>query len=72
MDELFEALTLIQTGKIEPMPVILFGRNFWEKLINWDLFLEQGLISKKDLNIFHYSDSPYEAWDFICKFYNRG
>lgn len=71
MDELFEALTLIQTGKIEPMPVILFGRAFWEKLINWDLYLEQGLISEKDLDIFHYSDDPQEAWSYICKFYNR-
>lgn len=72
MDELFEALTLIQTGKIEPMPVILFGKAFWEKLVNWNMFVEKGLISEKDLGIFHYSDDAQEAWNFICRFYNRG
>lgn len=69
MDELFEALTLVQTHKIAPMPVLLFGREFWEKLINWDLFVERGLISPGDLNLFTYCETAEEGWEAIVKFY---
>jgi uncharacterized protein (TIGR00730 family) len=70
MDELFETLTLIQTRVIEPMPVILFGRAFWEDLINWDAFVEQGLISEEDLDIFTYCETASEAWDLIQAFWS--
>lgn len=70
MDELFEALTLIQTHKIKPMPVLLFGREFWEKLINWELFVERGLISAGDLSLFTYCDTPEQAWEEIVKYYD--
>mgnify|MGYP002152848711 CR=1 FL=1 len=69
MDEFFEALTLMQTHKIAPMPVLLFGREFWEKLINWDLFVERGLISPGDLNLFTYCETAEEGWEAIVKFY---
>lgn len=71
MDELFEALTLIQTGKIPRMPVLIYGKEFWDKLINWNLFIERGLISAKDLNLFHYCDTAEEGWNIIQKYYGR-
>jgi uncharacterized protein (TIGR00730 family) len=70
MDELFEALTLIQTHKIPPMPVILFGRSFWEKLIKWEVFVEEGLISPNDLHLFRYCDTAQEGWDYIRDYWN--
>ena len=70
MDELFEALTLIQTRKIQPMPVILFGRDFWEQLINWDLFVEKGLICEDDLDLFRFVETPEEAWVYIKNFWS--
>ena len=71
MDELFEVLTLIQTHKIEPMPVLLYGREFWERLIDWEFFAERGLICKEDLNIFTYCETAQEGWDTIKKFYGK-
>ena len=71
MDELFEALTLIQTHKIPPMPIVLFGRSFWEKLINWDLLVEEGLIAPDDLHLFRYCDTAQDAWDYIRDYWNR-
>ena len=61
MDELFEALTLIQTRKIPPMPVVLFCREFWEQLINWDRFVDEGVISAEDLNLFRFCETAEEA-----------
>ena len=71
MDELFEVLTLVQTGKIKPIPILLFGREFWEKLINWQYFEECGLISEGDLGIMTYCETAQEGWDAICRFYAK-
>jgi len=68
-DELFEALTLIQTGKIKPMPVILFGEKFWKRLIDWDYLAECGLISPGDLDLITFCDKAEEAWSAITAFY---
>ncbi len=65
MDELFEALTLIQTKRMEPMPVLLFGREFWQKIINWDALADAGTISADDLELFHFVETGVEAWDII-------
>lgn len=65
LDELFETLTLIQTGKIKPIPVLLFGRSFWEKVVNFQAILEEGNISPKDLDIFTYVETAEEAWEII-------
>ncbi len=67
LDELFEALTLIQTRTIKPIPVILFGENFWNTLINFDFLVEQGTISPKDLELFQFVNHAQEAWDIIAK-----
>jgi uncharacterized protein (TIGR00730 family) len=65
LDELFETLTLIQTGKIEPLPVLMFGREFWENMIDFPYMVEQGVISPADLNLFHYVETAEEAWERI-------
>ena len=69
LDELFETLTLIQTGKIAPMPVVLFGQEFWRRLIDWDLFVEYGLVNPHDLNSFRYCETAREAWEHIRTFW---
>ena len=70
LDELFEVITLVQTGKAKPLPIVLFGSDYWKRLVNFDVLIEEGAISPKDLNLFHYVDEPQEAWDIIRKFYN--
>jgi len=65
MDELFEALTLIQTRKVKPIPVLLFGRRFWHKVINFEALVEEGTISPEDLKIFQYVSTAEEAWEII-------
>ena len=65
MDELFETLTLIQTGIVQDMSVVLIGRDFWEDLINWEKFVEYGLIGPDDLHLFHYAETAEEAWNII-------
>jgi uncharacterized protein (TIGR00730 family) len=69
MDELFEVLTLVQTRKAKPVPIILFGTDYWKRLINFDVMVEEGTISKEDLALFTYTDDPQVAWDTIKAFY---
>lgn len=71
LDEVFETLTLLQTKKIRPIPVLLFGKQFWQKLINFDYLIEEGLISPGDLRLFAYVETAEEAFDFIKRFYNH-
>ncbi len=65
MDELFEVLTLIQTGKIKPMPVLLFGRDYWQRIINFPALVEEGVINPGDLDIFKYVETASEAWTHL-------
>jgi uncharacterized protein (TIGR00730 family) len=65
LDELFEALTLMQTGKCRKRPVLLFGREFWTKLINVDHLVDTGMISPEDVNLFRYVETAQEAWDTL-------
>ncbi|MBD3665475.1 TIGR00730 family Rossman fold protein [Sulfitobacter sp. TSTF-M16] len=65
MDELFESLTLIQTGRMERVPFLLFGRAFWEKIINWDALADAGTISAEDLDLFRFVETAQEAVDLI-------
>jgi uncharacterized protein (TIGR00730 family) len=67
LDELFETLTLLQTGKVTGLTIVLMGKMFWEKLINWPALVEAGLISDEDLQLFHYAETALEAWDLISK-----
>lgn len=70
MDELFETLTLIQTKKIKPVPVILFGSDFWSKAVNFDFLVEEGVISPADKNIFRVVDTAEEAHAIIRDFFD--
>ncbi|MBP1584020.1 MAG: LOG family protein [Victivallales bacterium] len=69
MDEVFESLTLIQTGIIPRIPVVLFGRKFWEDLVDWQCFLDRGLISPEDMSLFKYCDTAAEGWQIVKDFY---
>ena len=67
LDELFETLTLIQTHKVERIPVLLFGQAFWERVINFNALVEEGTISAEDLNLFVYVETAEEAWELISE-----
>jgi uncharacterized protein (TIGR00730 family) len=69
LDELFEVLTLVQTGKAKPVPIILFGTDYWSRLLNLDVLIEEGAISPDDVKLFTYVDTPEAAWDAIRAFY---
>jgi uncharacterized protein (TIGR00730 family) len=69
LDELFETMTLIQTGKSRARPILLFGREFWEKLIDFDHLVETGMISAGDLGLFHFVESAEEAWQRLSEHY---
>ena len=69
LDELFETLTLLQTGKTKNVMVVLVGRDFWERLVNWQWLVENGLIAQKDLQLFHYAETAQEAWELISRHY---
>ena len=71
LDELFETLTLIQTGKIEPMPVLLFGREYWSRVVNFEAMVEEGVIEPSDLDIITYVESAEAAWELIDTFYDE-
>lgn len=68
-DEFFETLTLIQTGKMKPIPILLFGREFWNRVVNFDALCEEGTISARDLELFHWCETAEEAWEHIADFY---
>lgn len=65
LDETFEALTLIQTGRMQRVPFLLFGRAFWESIINWDALADAGTISAEDLDLFRFVETAQEAMELI-------
>lgn len=67
LDELFETLTLVQTRKVNPIPILLFGRDFWERVINFGALVEEGTISPKDLELFQYVETAEDAWAIISQ-----
>lgn len=69
LDELFEALTLIQTGKIEPIPVLLFGREYWERVLNIDAMVMEGMVSPEDKDLLTFVETAEEAWSIIADYY---
>ncbi|MBE0590310.1 MAG: LOG family protein, partial [Hydrogenophaga sp.] len=70
LDELFEVITLVQCKKAKPVPIVLFGSDYWKRLINFDVLVEEGMISAEDLKLFEYVDDPQAAWEYIMKFYD--
>jgi uncharacterized protein (TIGR00730 family) len=71
LDEMFELLTLIQTGKVRPLPILLFGRDFWTRMVNFEGLAEEGVIAPHDLDLIHWSEDAAEAWDFVQRYYER-
>lgn len=68
-DELFELLTLVQTGKMQPIPILLFGSDYWDRVVNFEAIAEEGLINFADLDLFARVETAEEAWDRIVDFY---
>ena len=69
LDELMELLTLVQTGKMKPIPILLYGREFWEKVINFAALADEGVINHDDLKLFHWVETAEEGWARVVEFY---
>lgn len=69
-DEFFELLTLIQTGKMKPMPILLFGKDFWNRVVDFEALADEGTINHDDLNLFKWCESAEDAWAYIADFYD--
>ena len=69
LDEIFEALTLIQTQKVRPIPVILFGKAYWDQLINFDFLVAEGAINANDRDLIQYAETAEQAWQLILEGY---
>jgi predicted Rossmann-fold nucleotide-binding protein len=69
-DEFFELLTLIQTGKMKPIPILLYGREFWERVIDFDALAEEGVINPGDTQLFRWCETAEEGWDHVRKYYH--
>jgi len=69
LDELFEVLTLVQTGKSRMRPILLFGREFWTRLVDFDLLIETGMIAPEDIKLFHFVETAEEAWALLASEY---
>jgi len=69
LDELFETLTLVQCKKAKPVPIVLFGSDYWKRLLHLDVLVDEGVISEDDLDLITYVDSVDDAWNFIRAFY---
>ncbi len=70
LDEAFELLTLIQTGKAKPVPIIFFGKEFWTRVVNFEALVEEGVISADDLNLIKFVETAEEAWAHVCAHYS--
>jgi uncharacterized protein (TIGR00730 family) len=69
LDELFDTLCLRQTRRMQQIPVILYGRNYWDSVINFRQLADEGVVDDEDLKLIDYAETPQEAWDIIAKFH---
>ena len=69
LDELFEVITLVQTRKSKQVPIVLFGSDYWKRLINFEVLIDEGVISADDMKLIQWADDPQDAWDIIKQFY---
>jgi hypothetical protein len=69
-DEAFELLTLVQTGKVKPMPILFFGRDYWNKVVNFQALVDEGVIAQADLDLFTFCETADEAWASVCRHYS--
>ncbi|SNS30318.1 hypothetical protein SAMN06295912_10447 [Sphingomonas laterariae] len=70
-DETFELLTLIQTGKMKPLPILFFGKQFWSRVVNFDALVEEGVISPNDLKLFRFVETADDAWNHVSRFWAK-
>jgi hypothetical protein len=68
-DEFFELLTLVQTGKVAPLPILLYGKDFWGKVVNFEALADEGVIAHGDLDLFHIVETAEEGWAIVCAHY---
>jgi len=71
IDEAFELLTLIQTGKMKPLPILFFGREFWERVIDFNALAEEGVTSPDDLNLIQFVETAAEAWAYVGDYWAK-
>jgi hypothetical protein len=71
LDELFDALTLRQTGRMQEIPIIIFGREYWDKVIDFPFLADEGTIGDEDLDLYRYAETAQEAWEMILRFHRR-
>jgi uncharacterized protein (TIGR00730 family) len=69
-DEFFELLTLIQTGKVRPLPILLYGKEFWNRVVDFEALAEEGVISPHDLDLITWCETAEEGWNAVCAFYD--
>lgn len=72
LDELFEALTLVQTHKVERLPIVLFGEKYWRNVIDFEYLVQEGTIDAEDIKLFVYADKAIDAWNYIKYFWQAG
>ncbi|MDO6413041.1 LOG family protein [Sphingomonas sp. BIUV-7] len=70
-DEFFELLTLIQTGKMAVIPIILYGKDFWSRVVDFDALVEEGVVAPQDLDLIHYCETAEEGWAYVQDYYQR-
>ncbi len=70
LDEFLELLTLVQTGKMKPVPILLFGREFWSKVINFEAMADEGVVNRADLKLISWVETAAEAWAEVTRFYS--
>ena len=71
-DEMFELLTLIQTGKMKPIPILLFGKDFWNRVVDFEALADEGVISHADLDLLTWVETAEDAWQAVQAFYHDG
>lgn len=71
LDEVFETITLRQTRRMQEIPIILFGREYWQRVIDFQFLADEGVIDDEDLDLFHYAETPEEAWEIIARFHGE-
>jgi uncharacterized protein (TIGR00730 family) len=72
LDELFDALTLRQTGRMQEIPIIMYGTEYWRKVIDFQALADEGVIADQHLDLVHFADTPHDAWATIAKFHHLG
>ncbi|MEX2560551.1 MAG: TIGR00730 family Rossman fold protein [Pirellulales bacterium] len=71
LDEFFDAITLRQTRRMQQIPIIMFGREYWSRVIDFQFLADEGVIADEHLELFSYAETPQEAWDMIVSFHNK-